>query len=63
MNDFTKVELHKIKVLIDLYDINMTDDTLKLIKKKAQFIIDNYCEHDYIEKNVYICHKCNAEVK
>lgn len=62
MNDFTKDELEKILACInESYRGCCVDPDIHMeTRNKIQSLIDNYCEHDYIEKNVYLCHKCKV---
>lgn len=62
MNNFTKEELRCLLLTLDNVYIASRTVRQHELQEKIQSMIDNYCEHDYIEKD-YICHKCNAELK
>lgn len=62
MNDFTKEELKCLLLTLDKVYIASRSVRQDELQEKIQSLIDNYCEHDYIETG-YICHKCNAEIK
>ncbi len=46
MNEFTKEELIKIKDA--MYGISFDDNEERILRKKIQSMIDNYCEHEYM---------------
>jgi hypothetical protein len=69
MNDFTKKELEILWQAIYEYDLSRdsSDWADPDISKKIQFMIDNYCEHNwafYISPhgNTVRCQKCNKGI-
>lgn len=54
MNDFTKVELEILKRAIAYW---VGENAGKVIKNKIQSMIDNYCEHEWV--NGTYCIKCD----
>jgi hypothetical protein len=58
VNDFTKEELESLLVCIDGgIRHNMNADNLS---KKIQFMIDNYCDHEWDEYTNHVeCKKCH----
>lgn len=71
MNDFTKRELEIIRNLINNLDEKMLtwSEEVILVQSKIQWMIDNYCEHEW--ENYYMgnmirgiyCAKCNRHLK
>ena len=55
MNDFTKEELEDLESIVR-HVCCWPDEILKNLGFKLQSLIDNYCEHEWI--NGY-CEKCN----
>lgn len=65
MNDFTKEELEFINAYIYEGGSTIRFDNHEVLQKKLQFMIDNYCEHDYrktLDKSgmffISMCHNC-----
>ncbi len=61
MNDFTKEELKELNnglgwAISEGGDCNLTH----LLRDKLQNMIDNYCEHEWI--NATYCEKCNRGI-
>lgn len=58
MNEFTKEELKRLKIIIAAIIRNQQHQTNLIILKKLQSIIDNYCEHDGEIGKDYPAEKC-----
>lgn len=55
MNDFSLDELKEIAIALNVFGIG---DCGRILYSKIQFMIDNYCEHDYTETDsVYFIKK------
>ena len=63
MNDFTKEELKSIMYCVKQMKIHI--DGYNPLKSKIQFMIDNYCEHEWYEHKQagIVCKKCGEEYK
>lgn len=65
MNDFTKDELVKLKLAINiLYDHDGLLET-KRISYRIQSMIDSYCEHKYVLRchdSIIYCPYCGKEL-
>ena len=63
MNDFTKEELNDILACCELYyelAQRLPDKEEESVMRKAQSLIDNYCEHEWV--NATYCEKCNKGI-
>lgn len=62
MNDFTKEELHELLNRIRGIKGAMLIDDLVCLGMKLQYMIEDYCEHDwerYGNTEIPYCSKCN----
>ena len=73
MNDFTKEELLQIQFDVNngdqLYDEKFSGNSCDILIEKIQFMIDNYCEHEWEYKRqgsivlgIY-CLKCRIKLR
>lgn len=62
MNDFTKEELEDLYACCGggAYDFHPLEDWKKLLRIKIKYMIDNYCEHEWV--NATYCTKCEKGV-
>lgn len=62
MNDFTKEELMDLHYSLygGVHDDHPVPDHLIILQKKIQSMIDNYCEHEWV--NATYCTKCEKGV-
>lgn len=62
MNDFTKEELQNLFFYVQVVPSYHRRDGYNALMEKIQFMIDNYCEHDYHPVlgsfQIESCHKC-----
>lgn len=61
MNDFTKEELHRLYAMAKIFD----GKAIFPIRNKLQSMIDNYCEHEWMENQTNVtsknCIKCAVD--
>ncbi len=64
-NDFTLEELQLIQDNLHWNDCPDTNQKLLQLNNKLQSMIDNYCDHDFMntcnEREVWECSKCGME--